>query len=315
MIGKVYKKRYFCMPTQARGLGLTFSIKKTVLSQQRKTFSEILTHGYLLALRDEVDFNERFTLRISVAKGLLALFILGAVCMGVAYFIVRAGTNTSGGFSSEDEKLLTLLNKVDSLEQHAEIQGKYQANLRQILKGETPEDQSPQAAKPLEGNPESYLEKAESVDPLDSQFRKSFESQDELMALSTPERSDDLKHMVFFTPLQGVVSQAFDVKKRHFGIDIVAKKNTPIKAVADGTVVLSSWTQDSGHVIGVQHKNQVLTFYKHNSVLLKKVGEYVQAGEAVAIIGNSGELTNGPHLHLEVWYNGNPVNPQDFIAF
>ncbi len=283
--------------------------------EQRKTFSEILTHGYLLAIRDEIDFKERFTLRVSLAKALLGLFVLGILSISFSLLLIKTNPFSRSNSENEAKEVIRLMQKTDSLEMIIAQQGRYHVNLQQILKGETPEDQAPQAAKPLEGETENYLNKASEVHPLDSQFREGFENQGASDLMKTPLRGNDLKQLVFFPPLKGITSQAFDVKKGHYGIDIVAEKNTPIKAAADGSVILSSWTQDSGHVIAVQHKNQVITFYKHNSVLLKKVGDYVRAGEAIAVIGNSGEQTNGPHLHLEVWYDGNPVNPADFIAF
>lgn len=124
-----------------------------------------------------------------------------------------------------------------------------------------------------------------------------------------------IEQMFFVPPIQGTTSANFRPDKKHYGIDIVAPRNTPIKAVADGVVITSDWTYDTGNVIAVQHENNIVSFYKHNSVLLKKVGSFVKAGEAVAIIGNTGELTDGPHLHFELWYNGNPVDPAEYINF
>jgi murein DD-endopeptidase MepM/ murein hydrolase activator NlpD len=124
-----------------------------------------------------------------------------------------------------------------------------------------------------------------------------------------------IEQMFFIPPIQGSTSAGFRPDKKHYGIDIIAPRNTPIKAVADGVVITSDWTYDTGNVIAVQHENNIISFYKHNSVLLKKVGSFVKAGEAVAIIGNTGELTDGPHLHFELWYNGNPVDPSEYIKF
>jgi murein DD-endopeptidase MepM/ murein hydrolase activator NlpD len=124
-----------------------------------------------------------------------------------------------------------------------------------------------------------------------------------------------IEQMFFVPPIQGTTSAGFRPDKKHYGIDIIAPRNTPIKAVADGVVITSDWTYDTGNVIAVQHENNIISFYKHNSVLLKKVGSFVKAGEAVAIIGNTGELTDGPHLHFELWYNGNPVDPSEYIKF
>ena len=103
--------------------------------------------------------------------------------------------------------------------------------------------------------------------------------------------------------------------KRQFGIDVVAKANEAVKACLDGTVTLASWTTDGGHVLQIQHRGDLVSVYKHNSVLLKKVGEKVKAGEAIAIVGDSGELTTGPHLHFELWLNGESIDPQAYMVF
>lgn len=115
------------------------------------------------------------------------------------------------------------------------------------------------------------------------------------------------------SPLEGLVSLAFNPEIKHFGIDVLAPKGSPIKATSEGHVIMSGWNLETGHTIGIQHKGEFLSFYKHNLKNLKEEGDYVKAGEAIAIIGNSGTLSDGPHLHFELWYNGNPVNPEDYI--
>ncbi|GLR18621.1 M23 family metallopeptidase [Portibacter lacus] len=117
------------------------------------------------------------------------------------------------------------------------------------------------------------------------------------------------------TPLLGPISAEFDPNRKHFGVDILGPKNSAVKAIMDGYVISSDWTLESGNTIAIQHANNIVSFYKHNSSLLKKAGSFVQAGEAIAIIGNSGTLSDGPHLHFELWYNGHPVNPTEFINF
>jgi murein DD-endopeptidase MepM/ murein hydrolase activator NlpD len=121
--------------------------------------------------------------------------------------------------------------------------------------------------------------------------------------------------MHFSTPIGGTITSNFDPEKKHLGVDVIAPKNTPIKAAMDGWVISSDWTLETGNTIAIQHTNNIVTFYKHNSVLLKKTGNYVRGGEAIAIIGNTGELTDGPHLHFELWHQGKPVNPTDFVDF
>lgn len=124
-----------------------------------------------------------------------------------------------------------------------------------------------------------------------------------------------LEQMFFVPPITGVVSSGFNRKEKHYGIDIIAPKNTPVKAVLDGYVFSSDWTLETGNVIGIQHSNNLITFYKHNSALLKSIGDNVKGGEAVAIIGNTGELSDGPHLHFEMWHKGKAINPADYILF
>ncbi|MFQ5448643.1 MAG: M23 family metallopeptidase, partial [Saprospiraceae bacterium] len=124
-----------------------------------------------------------------------------------------------------------------------------------------------------------------------------------------------LEQMYFSPPIGGVISAPFDKEKSHLGVDVIAPKNTPVKTVMDGWVIFSDWTLETGNTIAIQHTNNLVTFYKHNSALLKKTGNYVKAGEAIAIIGNTGELTDGPHLHFELWHSGKPVNPTDFVDF
>ncbi len=124
-----------------------------------------------------------------------------------------------------------------------------------------------------------------------------------------------IEQLFFVAPVRGEVSSGFRPDKKHWGVDLLAPKNTPIKAVMDGVVIFSDWTQETGHSLAIQHDNNLVTFYKHNSTLLKKVGNPVKSGEAIAIIGNTGTLSSGPHLHFELWYSGNPVDPVDYISF
>jgi len=116
-------------------------------------------------------------------------------------------------------------------------------------------------------------------------------------------------------PVLGIVSSSFDPQIKHFGVDILAPAETPIMAIMDGIVFSSGWDLETGYSLAIQHDNNVLSFYKHNSQLLKEKGTFVRAGEAVAIIGNTGTLSSGPHLHFELWHNGQPINPQDVFKF
>ena len=119
----------------------------------------------------------------------------------------------------------------------------------------------------------------------------------------------------FYKPLSGVVSNEFNPANGHYGIDIVAPENDPVVATLSGTVVLATWSLNTGYVIQIQHDNNIISVYKHNGELLKKEGDRVNAGEPIALVGNTGDHTTGPHLHFEIWQNGSPVNPTNFISF
>ena len=112
-----------------------------------------------------------------------------------------------------------------------------------------------------------------------------------------------------------MVTHSFNMAEGHYGVDVVAKENEFIKAALDGTVVFAGWTAGDGYVIELQHSNNLMSIYKHNSDLTKNVGDHVKAGEPIAIIGNTGETSSSTHMHFELWYNGTPVNPQDYVLF
>lgn len=137
----------------------------------------------------------------------------------------------------------------------------------------------------------------------------------EVKSASFSNKNKPVEQLYLVTPVKGPVVRGFLPEDKHFGVDIVAAKNTAIKAVMDGVVIASDWTLETGNTIGIQHSNNLMSFYKHNSVLLKKVGSTVKGGEAIAIIGNTGELTDGPHLHFELWQDGKAMNPRDYINF
>lgn len=119
----------------------------------------------------------------------------------------------------------------------------------------------------------------------------------------------------FYIPLNGVITDTFNLDRKHLAIDISARSKSVIKSIQKGTVIFSSWTPGGGHTMLIQHPNEFISVYKHNAVLLKKEGSFVKAGDAVALVGNTGELSSGPHLHFELWKKGLAVNPQQYINF
>jgi murein DD-endopeptidase MepM/ murein hydrolase activator NlpD len=208
--------------------------------------------------------------------------------------------------------LVRLTEQVDSLEELSKTHQNYIANIQNIIGNKPVFDEITNDKKEKDGEM-IVAEDLDDIHPLDSQLRKEFEGKKTENVIRKSKA--DMANLVFFPPINGLVLKKFSLANKHYGVDVVAKKNEVIKSIADGTVILSSWTQDTGYVLAVQHKNSTVSFYKHNSSLLKKIGDVVTTGEAIAVIGNSGELTDGPHLHFELWYDGTPVNPEDFIMF
>ncbi|MEJ2004430.1 MAG: M23 family metallopeptidase [Cyclobacteriaceae bacterium] len=210
--------------------------------------------------------------------------------------------------------LAELTMKVDSLAMEVESKDRFINNFKRVLSGDTSEvftdvDDYRQPSAPVNQDVD-----VTEVSPVDSVFRQEFEQTD-MSLINTSGSYRELREVFLFSPLNGFVSAPYNVKEGHFGVDVVAKKNEPVKCIADGTVIMASWTQDSGYVIAVQHRSNLISVYKHNAELLKKVGNFVNAGEIISIIGNTGDLTDGPHLHFELWLNGNSVNPEEFVTF
>jgi len=202
---------------------------------------------------------------------------------------------------------------VDSLEQQLKLKDQYIDNIKAILKGKetisytTPMDSlKPVAKVSFEKNDFDSLLRDEIL--LEDRYNVNF-------AYQAVETKFEINKLHFYCPLKGAITNIYDAHGNHFGIDIVSNLNEPILCVLDGTVVLSGWTLEAGYVIQVQHQNNLISIYKHNSQLLKEMGDRVTAGEAIAIIGNTGEYTTGPHLHFELWHNGKPLNPSDYIVF
>jgi len=283
--------------------------------KSRKTLSNWLTNRYLLILRNEENFAEKSTISFTYAKLILICFSLLIVIMVGSLYL--SSTLMAQWFDPRheliimDRNLIDLVEKVDSLENEMKKKDQFIANIQRVLIGEINADDS-------SFNNNEITTISSSIEPIpaiDSQFRKDFEASEMTFLSVSNSMSQDLEGQYFYSPIEGVVTTEFNIKEEHYGIDIVSKSNEPVKSVAEGTVIFADWTQESGNVIAIQHRGNMVSVYKHNSALLKKVGNFVTSGQVIAIIGNTGEFTTGPHLHFELWYNGNPVDPEEFISF
>lgn len=205
--------------------------------------------------------------------------------------------------------------RLDSLEKELQIRDQYFNNINAIISGEEPDDHQRMLDTTKSYDNITFNKSAE-----DSLLRLQVE-QEEQYNLSTFMNEDNIRdnkviNQHFFSPLKGMVTSKFNPVENHFGTDIVGESNAVVAAVLDGTVVMAEWTLETGYVIQIQHANNIISVYKHNAELLKDVGSVVKAGETISVIGNSGELyTTGPHLHFELWHNGFPIDPEEYILF
>lgn len=272
---------------------------------------------YRLLLINDRTFEERFSVRLTRLNVLLlgvgAFSIVAAVvALTIMYTPLKRFVP---GYSDHDLQVFaresTLM--ADSLARVLPWQELYLANIQRVLRGEATVD-STTRLRPLERVPGATELSASTADSLLRERLRREVAYDISGATDAGGRRE-LPGIVFFPPLRGLVTEGFDPRNGHHGVDIVTKPDDPVKAALDGTVTLASWTSDGGNVIVLQHANDLVTVYKHNSVLLKEPGDRVKGGEAIAIVGNSGEQSDGPHLHFELWSSGNPVDPARYMAF
>jgi murein DD-endopeptidase MepM/ murein hydrolase activator NlpD len=287
------------------------------LSAKSKLASKLFNR-YLLIIRNEENFAEKSTFSFTYAKLIVFILTLMMVFMLISLLLVK--TLLAQWFDPEHQeleanrRLIKLSSAVDSLAVEVNKKDLFIDNLTMIIKGDDTLA-AQQAANNQSLNTLNREIDLDNLPAIDSQFRKEFEEGGAILLDLETYGSSDLQEFFLFSPISGIVLSPYNVKNEHYGVDVVSKKNEPVKSVADGTVIFSDWTQEAGYVISVQHKGNLISVYKHNSALLKKVGNFVKAGDLIAIIGNTGELTSGPHLHFELWYNGNPVNPEEFVSF
>tara|TARA_B110000967_G_scaffold208076_1_gene259120 strand:+ start:6200 stop:7066 length:867 start_codon:yes stop_codon:yes gene_type:complete len=283
-------------------------------NKKKGKLKQKLTDKYRLVVLNEDTFEERFSLKLSV----LNIFVLGGVLSFLLILITTFFITFTPikefipGYSSTNLKIkatkLTL--KTDSLKKKLDILHNYTMALQPILTGEI-------KAKfidsiQLESERIVIKDSLLNASREDSIFREKIESKDRFPIQNNA--SSNVK-IVFFAPLNGIISQDFDSKTKHLAVDIVAKKNAPVKATADGTVIFSGWTTETGNVIILKHAYNYISVYKHNGNLLKQQGDFVKSGEVIASVGSTGELTTGPHLHFELWSDGYAVNPINLIDF
>jgi murein DD-endopeptidase MepM/ murein hydrolase activator NlpD len=287
----------------------------TAKKKGKKRLARKLLHKYRLVILNEDTFEERFAIKLTrlnvfVIASLLTIMLIIGTTMLIAYTPLR---EYIPGYSSTSlKKKATELNyKTDSLQQVIVANEKYLESIKRVLTGDI-------AA--IEINKDSIINAAE----LDITEEDLTPSQEDLRLRERVDKEDKYSlfesatskvNFVLFPPASGAISEGYNIDEKHFAVDIVLTKDTPIKATADGTVILAEWTTQTGYVVIIDHGNGLISAYKHNASLTKSQGDLVKSGEVIAISGNTGELTTGPHLHFELWNDGYPIDPTTFIDF
>ena len=283
--------------------------------KKEKKFAKKLLHKYRLVVLNEDTFEERFAIKLTrlnvfVIVTLTTILLIAATTFLIAFTPLREFI--PGYSSAKLKKQATELSfKTDSLQQIIDVNEKYFSSIKRVLTGDV---------KTVEFNKDSILNAANaetaelSVKPTkqDSLLRDKVDKEDKYNLFET---AISASNFVLFPPVNGSISEGYNVKEKHYAVDIIVAKDTPVKATADGTVIFAEWTAETGYVVIIEHSYELISVYKHNASLTKEQGDVVKAGEVIAMAGNTGEYTTGPHLHFELWSKGYPINPTNFIDF
>ncbi len=289
--------------------------------KSREKWYQKLRVIYRLVLLNEQTFEERFSFRLSRMNVIISLLSIIVILIVFTFFLIAYTPIREyiPGYPDIDQrKELYKLNMIaDSLTNSMRQKDIYLQNIKNII-----EDNNDLHVQPeLENEGILYDSITITKSEQDSILRAEFESQEMYnlyfteSGVKAESSRTSIRNFNFFRPLNGIITSPFDHTEKHYGIDVVIAKNEAVMATLEGTVIYAGWTIETGHVIVLQHEQNLVSVYKHNSVLLKSEGDIAKAGEPIAIAGQSGELTTGPHLHFELWYNGTPLNPEEYIIF
>ena len=282
--------------------------------RRSKAFWKNFKFKYKLTIVNENTLEEIVGLRVSKLNGLsvllsvLTVLFLIAACI-IAFTPLR---NYLPGYMNSEVRSQIVGNalRVDSLQQVLNRQNLYIMNIQDIFSGNIPVDSVQTLDSLTTVRKDTLMERTK----REEEFRRQYE-ETEKYNLTSITSQPDVTELILYRPTRGMVSDRFDAEKKHYGTDIAANPNESVLATMDGTVILSTYTAETGYLIGVQHSQDLISVYKHCGSLLKKEGDRVKGGEAIALVGNSGTLSTGPHLHFELWYKGHPVNPEKYIVF
>jgi hypothetical protein len=280
---------------------------------KKKIFKK-LSDRYRLIIYNDTTFQSVWSMKLTRLKVFTVTSLLSAIIVILVILLIA----TTGlreyipGYPKAEYRQMLVLTalKIDSLENELHKRDQFFRGIQSIMDGEAPDDNLTVDTFSFSGEVKFETFNHDSI------FQdKLLAEQINLTSGSTTNRKLSLSQIHFFVPVKGVITNKFKSAPDHFGVDLVSEPNARISAIMDGTVIFAGWTIETGYVIYIQHEAELISAYKHNSELLKTKGDRVKAGEAIAIIGNTGELSSGPHLHFELWHNGTPIDPEQYIDF
>lgn len=272
-----------------------------------------LKSRFRLTVLNEKTFEEQFSYSLTPLN--LIIMLGGFITFfGVLFYLLVAFTPikrllpgyTDSNFNVE---ILETRLKVDSLLEVSRQKDRYVNDLKVILTGGTLNNFADTVKRDIQEANLNY-----SQTEVEEDLRQKISEQDRYNLTIEENNNAQKRGFLLFNPVNGTVTNSFNAKAGHFGVDLAAPKEDPVKAVLDGTVIMATFTSEDGNVIQIQHYNNLISVYKHNSALLKKAGDRVRAGESIAFIGDSGDHSEGPHLHFELWENGVAINPQEYLT-
>ena len=283
--------------------------------KQNKTFLKRIFNDYKVVVSSEDTFEEKLSFKANKINAFIIMLLYSIILIAFTISIVffTQLREMVPGYSSSDllNRAIYLTKKTDSLEQQIALNNKFYKSIEDVLSGNVDEfilrDELSIDSNLI--NSDIFI-----ISPnlQDSLLRKYVENEDKF---NLTNNELIIENKMFFSPIKGEITQSFNFNENHYAIDIAADIGTPVKSVLDGKIIFSEWSLETGYVVVIDHGENIISVYKHNSKILKEQNDFVQAGEVIAYSGNQGNLSSGPHLHFELWKNGTPIDPEPLLNF
>ena len=283
--------------------------------KQNKSFLKRIFNDYKVVISSEDTFEEKFSFKANKINALIIILVYSIILISFTISIVffTQLREMVPGYSSTDllNRAIYLTKKTDSLEQQIALNNKFYKSIEDVLSGNI-EEFVPRDELSVDSSLTNSDFVTVSPNSQDSILRKYVENEDKF---NLTNNELIIENKMFFSPIKGEITQSFNFNENHFAVDIAADIGTPVKSVLDGKIIFSEWSLETGYVVVIDHGENIISVYKHNSKILKEQNDFVQAGEVIAYSGNQGNLSTGPHLHFELWKNGTPIDPEPLLNF